>query len=222
MGPSADDVAIAIVAACRETGDNPVETLEGRGAMRGDTNRARHYALHALCHVFPKVNRFSLCKLVGCPGKPGAFWNASWNQIVKPRYAGSPERMAKWWDEALYDRVIRALEADRTRRAVTPPAKDKPEPPPYRSPPGTYQRALASGPKRPNLGTLEESGYRPPASAVEKALDDDAEGDRPIFDHSSSGGFRKPRQDTFGSSRRAAEDMLREAVANTARMQVKE
>ena len=40
MTPTADDVAIAIVAACRETGDDPIAVAEGHFAHK----KARHYA----------------------------------------------------------------------------------------------------------------------------------------------------------------------------------
>lgn len=118
IAPTADDVAAAIVAACRETGDDPVRTAERGLGAAGPANRARHYALHALLHVFPKADRINLCLCVGCPGKPKQFWNASWNQIVRLRFPGSTVHMAGWWSDEVYDRVIRAVEAARTARAV--------------------------------------------------------------------------------------------------------
>jgi hypothetical protein len=121
MIPTADDIAIAIVAACRETDDDPISTVQGGLGIGRATNRARHYALHALIHVFPKASRLRLCEWVGCMGKPAAFWNSSWHQIVKPRFAGSTGHVANWFDDEVFDRVIRAIEADRTKRAVAPP-----------------------------------------------------------------------------------------------------
>ena len=115
--PTADDVAVAIVASCRETGDDPMSTASGGLGIGRATNRARHYALHALIHVFPVANRYRVCRWVGCPGKEAAFWNASWHQVVRPRASGMGH-MANWWDEEAYDRVIRAIEAARTARAV--------------------------------------------------------------------------------------------------------
>jgi hypothetical protein len=78
------------------------------------TLMARHYALHALVHVFPKTGRLKLCGWVGCPGKPASFWTVSWNLV-------NGKRRAPWFDDAAYDRVIRAIEAARTLRAVTVP-----------------------------------------------------------------------------------------------------
>jgi len=218
MLPTADDVAIALIASCKETGEDPIQAA-ARSADQ--TFRGRHYALHALVHVFPKANRFSLCRMVGCPGKPGPFWNASWNQIAKPRFPGSLTHMANWWDDAVYDRVIRAIEADRTRRAVAPKyPKPEVEPPPYRPPPGTYERELGRPRAPAKLGTLESTGYRPPANAIEEMLAEDDD-EKPIFDRGRIGG-KKPRQDTFILSRQSAYDTLKEAVANTVKLQTGE
>lgn len=218
--PTADDVAIAIVAACRETGDDPIDTANGGLGINRSTNRARHYALHALIHVFPKANRTDLCRLVGCPGKPGVFWNASWHQVVKPRSPGSLLHMASWFDDTAYDRVIRAIEADMTRRAVAPPPKPQPEPPPYRPPPGTVAKVLADEPPRAGkLGRLEPNGYRPPAGALDAILDDD----RPVMDAS---GFAERRhrswEETKQASKSGLEEELRRAVENTAKMTPRE
>lgn len=67
--PTADDVAVAIVAACRQTGEDPVSCAEGIYTVR----RARHYAMHALARVFPEAMRRSLARCVGVPGNPSKF-----------------------------------------------------------------------------------------------------------------------------------------------------
>lgn len=110
--PSADDVAIAIVAACRETGDDPVCVAEGIWSHM----KARHYAMHALIHVFPKASREKIAGYVG-GHRPKQFLANSYTAILGT--SGKRQR-ARWWNDEAYDRVIRAIEADRTRRAVTP------------------------------------------------------------------------------------------------------
>lgn len=107
--PTADDIARAIVAACRETGDDPLACASGAPSQRG-----RHYAMHALLHVFPKLSRTSAATVVGCPGKPAAFYINSWHQMVKPRASGIGH-MANWWDDEAFGRVIAAVESGRGR-----------------------------------------------------------------------------------------------------------
>lgn len=99
--PTADQIAMAIVAACKETTDDPIATASRywRGAT-GGANRARHYALHALIAVFPEANQESLCRAVGCCGKAKMFLNSSFGQVLDK---------AKWWDNAALDRVTAAI-----------------------------------------------------------------------------------------------------------------
>lgn len=107
--PTAENVARALVAACAETGDDPIRAATGCvGGVHGANIRGRHYAMHALLHVFPTLPRTSAARMVGCPGKPAAFYNNSWNLIARP-VSGSLRR-ANWWDEATYGRVIAAIE----------------------------------------------------------------------------------------------------------------
>jgi hypothetical protein len=219
---SADDVAIAIIAACRETGGDPVACASGAGINVGgakyanqiSTCRARHYALHALLHVFPGAEREKVCALVGAMGSPKSFWNNSLNQVIKP--AGNRRHVALWWNDKAYDRVIRAVEAGRGNDAdgVPLPAATAPEPPPpYRPPAGTVEKVLAASPRPERLGTLDRSGYRPPPDAIRKILDDD----EPVFDRGSFS-ERKARDPVPRGKADLARE-LREAAANTARMQ---
>lgn len=211
MNPTADDIAIAIVAACRETGDDPIAVAEGIYTQK----KARHYALHALVYVFPKTNPHRLCVYVGCTGKPGHFWSNSLTAVVRPR--NGRLHAAGWWDDAAYDRVIRAIEADRTRRNVAPRASAAPEcvseetePPAYRPPPGTVEKALNGGAK-PKLGTLEPAGYRPPPDTIKEML----AGDRPIFDRSPIHERPRFRPHEPKQSKADLEAELRQAVLNT-------
>ena len=103
--PSADAVAWAIVAACRETGDDPIAI-----ASREVGGRARHYAMHALLHVFQELGRHAAASLVGCPGKPNGFYMNSWHRVARV-VSPTGRRQANWWDEDAYGRVIAAVEA---------------------------------------------------------------------------------------------------------------
>jgi hypothetical protein len=108
--PTAEDIARAIVASCRETGEDAVRAASGFvGDINGPSIHARHYAMHALLHVFPDLPRLAAARVVGCPGKPASFYNNSWNQVVRPRSDGTGH-MAKWWDEYAFARVIAAIE----------------------------------------------------------------------------------------------------------------
>lgn len=58
--PSADDIAIAIIAACRQTGENPEDVALGSVAQR-----ARRYAYKVLTTQFPLARKIGLAKAVG-------------------------------------------------------------------------------------------------------------------------------------------------------------
>lgn len=215
--PTADDVARAIVAACKETGDDPIRTAEGGLGTSRATNRARHYAMHALLHVFQGLGREMAARLVGCPGSPRQFWSASWHQIVKPRVGGLGHA-ANWFDDDAYARVIAAIEGvmrDDVEEEL------EPEPEPYRPPAGTVEKVLKDDavdkPKpAPRLGTLEGArGYRPPPGTIEDVLKDD----RPVIER----GGKFARKIDEGSSlmpgpKRSLYDDLAQAVRNTAKM----
>lgn len=114
--PTADDVARAIVAAARETGEDPIDCIK-RVAGR----RCRHYAMHALLHVFQDLGREPAAHLVGCPALPRSFWYNSWHQVVKPNWKGRPQ--AKWWDVDVLGRVIKVIEARVPVAAAKPVAQ---------------------------------------------------------------------------------------------------
>jgi hypothetical protein len=214
MNLSADDVAVAIISACRETGGEPLACASrgegGTPERTPATNRARHYALHALVHVFPDASKVGLCSLVGCVGQPKSFWSTSWHQVVKPRPNGRGHA-ASWWNEGAYARVIHAIQAALARRRGMPP-------PDYRPPPGTVEKVLADSAPHPKLGMLDRGGYRPPPDAIAKILDGD---DSPVFDRGGTFGGSKPREYARSSKADLARE-LREAAANTARMPTRE
>lgn len=100
--PTADHIAMAVVAACRETGEDPFAVMQ-----RVTQLHARHYALHALREVC-NIEGARAADLVGCPAKPGYFYSNSraqvfyWNNIKGCR-------TAKWWREDAFDRVVAAI-----------------------------------------------------------------------------------------------------------------
>lgn len=88
MYPSADQVARAVVAACRLTGDGPMATC-----MR-QPSRARNIAMQVLMDRFPDAKRQTLARLVGYPkpvagtstlamARKSAWWRDEWVDDVK-------------------------------------------------------------------------------------------------------------------------------------------
>lgn len=108
--PTADHVAHAIVAACRETGEDPIECASRPNAVRG-----RHYAHHALVHCFPSVRVSSIARMVGAP-RPDIFHQGSLNNHVR-------KRASEWWNDHVYQRVIRAIGVEPAPRALPAPRK---------------------------------------------------------------------------------------------------
>jgi len=93
--PTAPQIALAIVTACRLTGDEP-EAL-----LRGDYGcTARNYAMDALLTAFPAARRVGLATALGYP-TPRAG-----------QAAVLTARKAKGWREEWADEVLGALVAD--------------------------------------------------------------------------------------------------------------
>jgi hypothetical protein len=132
--PTADDVAWAIVTASREMGEDPIGCATGATARWG-----RHYAMHALRHVFPDLSGERAALLCGCPGKPVYFWNNSVNQVAyrfklteqeSLKRFGEPvrTRAAKWWNEDAYNRVIAAIIKSADGQPITVAQRPAPRP----------------------------------------------------------------------------------------------
>ncbi|CAN7307818.1 hypothetical protein LJR231_001592 [Phyllobacterium sp. LjRoot231] len=92
--PTADEIAKAIVAACKCTGENPLM------AFAPETLRARHYALDALTAVFPEARKIGLSKCLG----------------YKTPKAGTTHvyisKRTPWWREEFTDEVVGVLVAE--------------------------------------------------------------------------------------------------------------
>jgi hypothetical protein len=102
--PSADQVAAAIIAACRETGADPESVASGaKGAgSRFPISRARAYAALAIRAVFPENGSVALGRMVGS-NAPSSYVTQIDNQLRNG--------LLKWWDDKTFMRVVEALEA---------------------------------------------------------------------------------------------------------------
>lgn len=114
MTPTADDIAVAIVGACRLTGEDP----EKVAAAEVNKARARHYAVHALFRVFPDVNPLKLAEYCGVP-MPKAWWPSSWCMID----VGRPP--CKWYSRAHADELVQEILRERTKRSISAPPPEK-------------------------------------------------------------------------------------------------
>lgn len=135
----ADVVAAAIVASCRETGEDPL-----RYADRSPEQRFRHYALHALIAVYESDRRVEFSSILAAPGKPSYFYRSSLWHVLGHGPAG--DKPASWWDKESFARVVRAT-FDELRKVspIWPPqqieaeAKTMPESVPRPAPTETPQ-----------------------------------------------------------------------------------
>lgn len=82
---TADEVATALVAACKLQGENPIKV-----ASRKKESRARWYAFAALVDLFPDVDYRSIAHCVGFPTD---------NSIIRARGYLKHFRTLDWWDE---------------------------------------------------------------------------------------------------------------------------
>lgn len=94
MFPTADQIALAIVTACRLFGDDPFALMRGKSPMR-----SRLVAYDALLTVFPRVHRAKLGKCLAF-GKP----RAAQAHVITAR-------KSQWWSEVAVDEVVGALVA---------------------------------------------------------------------------------------------------------------
>ena len=109
LTPTADQIATAIVVACMETGEDPIQVAAPECKP---ASHARHYALQALAQIFPLEDRLFLATVCGCAGKPKYYWSGSVTHTG--RIVGGPragKRRARWWSEESFDRVVAAIEA---------------------------------------------------------------------------------------------------------------
>ena len=100
-------VARAIVAACKETGADPVAVASGernRAGTRWDfkISRARNYAAYALRETHKGCGTTAIARMVGA-GSPSSYLAVLDHNIRNGK--------APWWDAAAVKRVIAAIRA---------------------------------------------------------------------------------------------------------------
>lgn len=98
---TADAVAVAIVAACRETKERPEDVARKVPALR-----ARYYACLALCGAYGDVANPVIAK---CCGASPASAMAFIPNVNHRRQKGD----MKWWSDESLRRVVRAVTAHR-------------------------------------------------------------------------------------------------------------
>lgn len=107
--PSADEIAAAIVAACRETGASPLDVATGAERERGcpipksqAISRARAYAGRAIDKVFNRptvaIERPEIARRIGV-NRPS----------LSSFFASLDGRPLTWWSEDVFKRVINAV-----------------------------------------------------------------------------------------------------------------
>lgn len=201
---TADQVAAVIVAACRETGEDPVACATGKNGglpgMTAKTCRARHYALQAIRDVMTDLDPNIAARLVGAPCDPGTFVRVSTFQVAKP-IVGTSRRKALWWREEQFARVVAAC------RAAAMPAQGSTQADSRKLPPRSS--AVQKLPAAPPKG----GAHGPPRTALDR-----------FVDHTGPASYHAGGDDQLAGrerEKRACRDLLAEAVANTAKLQAK-
>ncbi len=217
MMPTSKDVAVAIVAACRETGADPIEVATGGERRNGvqaqklqAITRARAYAGRAIDKVFNRVERGvqrpSIARMVGA-NKP------SWFSF----FSSLDARPLSWWDDEAFKRVVDAVmacEPEPTQEVLyTPPANVSRVEVAVATTVAPYKHGPLPPPK-PLAMRIDRGGLRPASDAIRKVLEDDAD-DRPVFDRGSLADSRPPRW-SLPTGKRQMEEDLAQAVRNTA------
>lgn len=220
MTPTSDEVATAIIAACRETGAAPEDVVTGAEREAGVAidkaqaiSRARAYAGFALDKVFNRptveIPRSDIARLIGV-NKP--TWGAFFSSLEQRKAA-----TIRWWDDDALKRVVDAVmecEPGPRRSSAPKPAQNITENIPARRKPTPYKHGPLPAPK----ASLDHSGgFRPAPGTYEKALAEDADDDASVFDRGSIAPNIARRQIYAPpKSKREMDDDLRRAVENTA------
>lgn len=92
---TADEIAIAVVAASRIEGENPLKVIRGEYG-----SHARWFAIAALVETFPKADREAIGRGCGIRNKTVA---ESCGSVVHTK------RRRTWWNESAVSRVMAAL-----------------------------------------------------------------------------------------------------------------
>jgi hypothetical protein len=118
--PSAYHIAVAIFAASRETGVDPLSVYQNmpKGKLSHPASRARMYATIALRSRF-KMTLRQCGRFVGA-GAPDVY--------VSQLEADVRKRALKWWDRAVLDRVCAAIDWALEREPIGKPVPTFSEP----------------------------------------------------------------------------------------------
>ncbi|WP_109613521.1 hypothetical protein [Pseudaminobacter salicylatoxidans] len=95
MFPTADQIAIAVVRACRLTGNDPIRTVSF-----SETSRGRFIAMAALLEAFPDARRIGLGQCLRFPTP-----RASQAAVITAR-------KQKWWRDDWVDEIVGVLVSD--------------------------------------------------------------------------------------------------------------
>lgn len=129
--PTADQIALALVTACRMTGESAIS------CALGQQSRGRHVAFQALALAFPQARRLSLARCTGYQNRD----TAQAQSIMAKRH--------RWWSEEWVDEIVGLLVAPLYDEGETDGAQRRA---PDRAP-GAVAAGRADGLARPEDGT---------------------------------------------------------------------
>lgn len=215
MMPTAYEVAVAIVTACKATGGDPLALAGGIGTgTKGSdasllpTLRARAYAAAALDRVFNKgtepCGQIAIARMVGVRG-----------DISSKSFFGNlgPKMGSGWWDHEIYMRVVNAvMDADSPEDEIARASGAIEQEPAPAAPPVPQQRAIAvrAAPVAPEPGS-QRGGLLRPRTGLDRFADK--------FGPSRFEAGGEDQLARRAQERRTARELLAEAAANTARLQ---
>jgi hypothetical protein len=123
MYPTADQIAHAIVAACRITGADPLAVVSRETDTPSAANdfpiaRARSYSALALAAVFPAMPRAAVDRVIGCqPGSIGVYLGGL-NKRIKEGQCST------WYDPEKLLGVVNAIPQASPMRCIFPDCTD--------------------------------------------------------------------------------------------------
>ena len=122
--PTAEDVAVVIVAASRETGANPLRVASHQmdadcSPKAYETSRARAYAAWALKSRFPDASATAISRMVG----------SNTPKVYLSQLAQNRPRLS-WWSKEASLRVKGAIDRHRRLAATSPAPRPEPAPRP--------------------------------------------------------------------------------------------
>lgn len=226
---TADDVAHAIIAACRETGADPLQVgagLGGKDKSMWPITRARVFASHALAELFPRHSRAAIAECCGVGRGRSANYFA---ECRSNRRAGG----SSWFSDLALARVMAHVREHSTRPIPIEPTTDekkqiralqeKPQQP-EKSSTSKPSAAAAFVAKRTSSPAKPPDSSTPaprPASPPPAVLETKSRAAPPRRPDSMTGVFTSAKNGE-PSEKRSLREMLAEAAANTAKLPIKD